>query len=558
MKKQTNKFFLNLLPIIAVACPYLFTESNAIAASRVAIRGTAASSGRRPVVSNDIQKITTEEIVAEPEPVIEETEEIIEPLESIIEPEETIINKSEKFADILSNSSDGNSSSDNDLAEMIKRQRDSIRAQDERESAEKQMKDGLTNSKNSCDDELRKCMTEKCGKDFTKCALDGDTMFGEKINLCKRDLKCTGEEIKLFSAEIKADRDASVHTASFDKVIECGKAYNYCMITECGLGGAQIFASESTQIQNAITGLKTQNTGGNKCINKTFADNAIRKCKSISDKCLEQDSGLAGRFGTVIGNLRQNAEIDVPKQEKRLYEIRDSIKKSCEKLGAMFDERTFDCVYTVNFFAGGDQAHPMASRKRSAGDTFVCTPEWFGVDVTTYKENAYRETRAQTGASSAMLGSGLGTAAGMITSGAMDRALDRQKAEKELKQAQKEAKEEQGKSKESENSSQTEYPSKIDPSKVCGQGGDPSNRACKEELAKKAADQRRKETKVGETFVDEYGNKKLKLGENAWQDVNENKSKPSGKSSSKPAKNATPAKPATPTPAKNAAPTTKK
>nr|MBQ0091434.1 hypothetical protein [Candidatus Enterousia merdequi] len=70
--------------------------------------------------------------------------------------------------------------------------------------------------------------------------------------------------------------------------------------------------------------------------------------------------------------------------------------------------------------------------KRYAGDTFVCMQEWFGVNVTTFKENAYRETRAQTAASSAMLGSGLGTALGTITSGAMGRALDTQKAKKEM------------------------------------------------------------------------------------------------------------------------------
>ena len=67
--------------------------------------------------------------------------------------------------------------------------------------------------------------------------------------------------------------------------------------------------------------------------------------------------------------------------------------------------------------------------------------EWFGTNVTTFKENAYRETRAQTGASSAMLGSGVGTAVGLVTSGAINRAIDTQKAKKEADKAKK-AKEE--------------------------------------------------------------------------------------------------------------------
>ena len=110
----------------------------------------------------------------------------------------------------------------------------------------------------------------------------------------------------------------------------------------------------------------------------------------------------------------------------------------------MFDERTFDCIFTVNFFAGDNQREPMASRKRYAGDTFVCMQEWFGINATTYKENAYRETRAQTGASSAMLGSGVGTAVGLVTSGAIGRSLDTQKAKKELDK-EKKAQQPQGK-----------------------------------------------------------------------------------------------------------------
>ncbi len=250
-------------------------------------------------------------------------------------------------------------------------------------------------------------MATKCGNDFTKCATDGDTMFGDKLNACRRDTECTGEEFSLFTAEIKNDRDINVRLASYNKVIDCGNQYNACIVNECG-------------------------TTYNKCFGKAKADAATKKCGDIAKTCVEADSGLANRFGTAIGKLRESAEKEVKKDDERLYAMRDSMQSVCKRMGAMFDERTFDCIFTVNFFAGDDQKNPMASRKRYAGDTFVCMQEWFGVDTTTYKENAYRETRAQTGASSAMVGSGVGTAVGLVSSGAIGRALDTQKAKKAL------------------------------------------------------------------------------------------------------------------------------
>ena len=250
---------------------------------------------------------------------------------------------------------------------------------------------------------------EKCGSDFTKCATDGDTLLGDKLNACKRDTTCNAEEFTAFTAEIKADLEMNIRMASYENVIDCGNQYNACLVNECG-------------------------TTYNKCLGKVYEDAAIQKCATIAKNCTEADSGLTSRFGVAIGKLRESAEKEVKKDEERMYALRDLMSDSCKKLGAMFDERTFDCVYTVNFFAGDKQNTPTATRKRYAGDAFICMQEWFGINATTFKENAYRETRAQTAASSAMLGSGLGTAAGLISSGAIDRALDTQKAKKELKE----------------------------------------------------------------------------------------------------------------------------
>jgi len=366
---------------------------NAEAASRVAVRSTpGATTIRRSVTA---AKVT-------PEPVVETDTETTEE-----EDEPIITNRSSEF-EIAVSSVLESASEDNSFAEQIRKQRAALAASDASQSSQTAQKKALASNSNTCDSDLRKCMMKKCGNDFTKCALDGATIFGDKLNACRRDTECTGEEFRLFTAEIQADRDMNVKLASFDGVINCGNQYNACIINECG-------------------------TTYNKCLGKKYADAAIQKCATIAKECTESDSGLANRFGTAIGKLRENAEKEVKKDEERMYALRDMMATNCRKLGAMFDERSFDCVFTVNFFAGEDQITPMASRKRYAGDTFVCMQEWFGINVTTYKENAYRETRAQTAASSAMLGSGVGTAVGLITSGAIDRSLKTQKAKKDLK-----------------------------------------------------------------------------------------------------------------------------
>lgn len=392
MKTLNKRFFLTLTPLVMVLCSLFINMNDSFAAPRAAIRGTAGT--RQPVAKTTTQTTTVET----PAPVLDEPEPI--------EQTTPAINKASQFDSVISSSVKTAASGNSDIAERIRAQRAAIEAQD----ATSATKTKNASGRNACDFGLRECMVKTCGKDFTKCATDGDTDLGIKFNACKRDLNCTGEEFRLFTTEIKADRDMNVRLSSYNAVIDCGLAYNDCIFTECG----ETF---------------------DKCLGKSAADKATKACKQIADKCKEQDSGLPGRFGNVIGRLRENAEKDVKADEERMYKLRDLMRSACTKLGAVFDERTFDCVYTVNFYAGDDQDTPKASRKRYAGDTFVCTQEWFGVDVTTYKENAYRETRMQTAATSAMLGAGVGTAAGLVTSGAISRALDTQKAQKGVDKA---------------------------------------------------------------------------------------------------------------------------
>ena len=386
-----------LLPFTSDAA----TNSNTRA--RAASRATATLAGRRNTGTRQSATQTQQQTVTETETIDDETTETIEPEPLIIE------NKTTQFDDVISSISESSLSSndDSEFAEMIRKQRAALSASESTNRSNLAQQNALNAGVSTCDTGLRQCMQKICGDDFTKCALDGDTDFGDKLNRCRRETECTGEEFKLFTIEIKADRDLNVQLQSYTSVIECGNKYNACIQNECG-------------------------ANFNKCLGKSAQDRAIKACDTIAKSCTEQDSGLSQRVGYAIGLLRTDAEKDVKADEQQLYSMRDLMRSNCEKFGAMFDERSFDCVYTVNFFAGSNQQFPTSSRKAYAGDSFVCMQEWFGINATTYKENAYRETRSQTGASSAMLGAGLGTAAGLVTSGAIDRAIKTQKAEKAL------------------------------------------------------------------------------------------------------------------------------
>ena len=373
------------------------TAANNAASARAQNRTSARMSG---TLATSLD--TEEEIFEEPE-----FTETIEEEETVFEAPIIVDNKTSMFNDVLAEiGSNATDSSANERAEAIRRQRALL---DAKEDSAIMGAGGLKTS-NACDTALRQCMAEKCGNDFTKCSKDSTNAWNNKMDACRRNTKCTGHEYSLLAPEILADRDATIELSYYQSVVNCGNQYNDCIFQICG---------------------KTLD----KCLSKSAGDNAITKCKSIADKCKEQDNGLAGRVMGVFGDLRTIATAEVQKQEKRLYELRDAMRQQCTWLGAMFDERTFDCVYTVNFFAGEDTTHPMSSKKLYAGDSFQCNMNWFGLDVTTFKENAYRLTRSQTAASSAALGAGVGTAVGLWTSGAIGRALDTQKAEKEAKSA---------------------------------------------------------------------------------------------------------------------------
>ncbi len=412
IKMKTNlKIFcgLSIFAIIAVAniahaaTTARPTTATAAATNRTQNRTPSTATHMPTSASTVTETATTVTTVSESE----STPVTTTAPDPILEPVIIVNNKTSQFNNVLSEmGASATDSSNAALAETIRRQRALLDAAGDTGATAT----GGTNitTANACDAALRKCMSEKCGADFTKCASDSTTVWGNKMDACRRNTKCTGHEYTLLAPEILADRDAAIELSYYNSVVNCGNRYNNCVFGICG-----------KSLEN--------------CLSKSAGDSAIAKCKSIADECREQDSGLAARVMGVFGDRRNIAATEAQRDEKRLYELRDLMRTQCTRFGAMFDERTLDCVYTVNFFAGTDNTL-MASKKLYSGDTFQCTPDWFGVDITTYMENAQRLTRSQTSASAAAMGAGLGTAASLWTSGAVMRGIDTQNAEKQAKE----------------------------------------------------------------------------------------------------------------------------
>ena len=426
-RKNLHRNILHIImqcALCSIICIGFATSADAAARARASVsRGGASAGGRAPVAKSApvAQETANTASKSEPESVtVTETKPAPAPVsdeEPAFDPDTIIENKSSLFDDVLdeTNASGGDAAA-NDLAAKIRAQRAALDAQDAATTAAAKSQSALSSGQNACDQALRACMKEKCGNDYSKCKGDGDTIWGDKMDSCRRNAECTGEEYNLFSAEIKADRDMNAKMSNYNAIIDCGNQYNDCIFTECGTTFA-------------------------KCLGKSGGDQAIAACEKIAKNCTQQDNGLASRMMSAFGAVRQDAEKSVQRDEEKLYKMRDAMASTCQRLGAMLDERSMDCVFTVNFFAGEDNT-AYASKKAYAGSVFDCDQNWFGIDITTFKENAYRLTRSQTAASSAMLGSGVGMAVGAVTSGAINRSLDRQKAEKAAKAEEKAAKKE--------------------------------------------------------------------------------------------------------------------
>ncbi len=406
MKSTCNIFFKYLSAICAIAVFQLLSTDIADAAvvQRGRVSVSRAPASRKPVAQK----------TAEPEPEIEpEIEPETEP-ETETTPTVDISAIVEIAGDITSKF--GDASDDDAMSKAMAREKKK-NAAIEQQKQTKIKSATIQSTANQCNDTLRKCMAEKCGDDFTDCANDSTAQLDAKLSACRGKSKCSGTEYDLFSNEILADIDANRVLGTYGQIMSCGIDYNNCIIKECA-------TSPSEPILDG-------------CLSLADGNAAIEKCKFIADRCERYDNGLAARALSALAELRVDAEEQIASDEARLYALRDEMSAHCDQMGAAFDERTLNCIYSIKFIAGSDSTI-FASKKALAGSTFICEPDWFGIDITTFRENVYRHVRQQSSATAGMLGAGVGIAGGALSSGAIGRAIETTKAKNATKAAEQE------------------------------------------------------------------------------------------------------------------------
>ncbi len=372
----------------------------------VAQRGRATAS-RTPVARKSVTT-TQKELIKELEP---EPETPTEPIK--VETEPLKIDLSD-MADSLTNVV---SKLGNEDEHMMAKKIEIAKQKEKYRQAEQELNDKITNATipdtaDKCYTALNTCIMEKCGTDYSKCANDSTAQFDAKMTACRGKSECSGREYELMAAEILADRDANRIIGTYETIVNAGNEYKDCIVGKCG----PTFQS---------------------CLGTTDGNNAIAKCKSIATKYESYDNGLAARMMTVFSNLRTDAEEKIALDEQSLYDLRDQMRAHCEQMGAGFDDRSLSCVFSIDFIAGEDSTI-FASKKAMAGSTFICEPDWFGIDITTFRENVYRHIRSQSAATAGMLGAGVGIAGGAISSGAIGRAIETTKAKNATKAAKQE------------------------------------------------------------------------------------------------------------------------
>jgi len=382
---RKNKLFF--LSILGALCIGAADAADVVQRTGMPAATTATAGRARPAPVAATPRIAAAPVA----PVVAEvvTAEVVEELAPPVE------TRTAQFDTVLQESGGSVASEDSNLRDLIAAQRSADVNTAKITAANIAPPSG---GANVCNDGLRACMKQKCGEKFEKCAGDGDTIWGDKMDSCRRTTKCTGREFDLLVPEIKADRDMEQNIGLFDEVLQCGERYNECIIAQCG----PMFDG---------------------CIKKADGDRAIANCKKIADECRVADSGMPGRVMDVFGRQRQDAEIRVQKDYERLFELRKNMEAQCPKIGGMFDSRSFECVFTVEIRNRQLSENALATKKLHPGARYICSPEWFGIDATTFMEEAQRMTRAQRGSSSAFMGGMLGAGAGTALNAGMTGAM---------------------------------------------------------------------------------------------------------------------------------------
>jgi len=414
-------------PVPAQAAGGTSVRGAATAAARPSATApaTATRTPVAPAAAAQTPEPEPEPAAPPPAPVQETPMAILEPLPmSVVEIE--VSDRSGAFTWMFEDTAFGAATSDETpLQRMIREQRERLGMLATGVEAGEQRARLGTNTAIACDESLRVCMARTCGgDDFRNCFNDGDTEWGMKMNNCRRETECTAEEFTTFAQEIREDRIQNQRLDSFNKVIACGMEYNNCFRNACG----------GTAYTNCIMrgghpmGCRQHANNFEPCWGRAAEMRATEQCRQVQQRCLEQDSGMERRMADIIGSMRVDLERNILNWERDLYALRDRIRDMCMATQGMFDERSFTCVYTAYIYANPNNhdGRPvrLGDRRLHAGEEFVCEPEWFSVDITTHMENAFRATRRETAATAAIMGAGMGMAAGAVASGAVGRAVE--------------------------------------------------------------------------------------------------------------------------------------
>ena len=248
----------------------------------------------------------------------------------------------------------------------------------------------------TCEPELRACLQRACGTSFENCATDTDVEWGRRVERCATEANCSGRESTEFGRMFRADRDVFAAMAGFNSVTNCAQRYNACILEQCG------------------------GVGFPGCITTAGGNAAIRACERIFNECRNSDSALQNRINDLFATVRTDAEINVAQWERRLHEIRDEMDRECRMMGGMLDLRSLRCLFTVELHTMHEDLRPeggqtlLASRRLNQATEFMCTPEWFGLDMTTWLENLALYARNQAAAMGTFMGAGIGTGVGVF------------------------------------------------------------------------------------------------------------------------------------------------
>ncbi|MDR0449514.1 MAG: hypothetical protein LBG89_03610, partial [Rickettsiales bacterium] len=285
-------------------------------------------------------------------------------------------------------------------------------AREEYDMAENAFLRGISAAgKSKCETELRVCVANDCGDDMQKCMGDGDGIWSARFQKCRATTSCNGAEIGVYGDIIKEDMrvDSKLHTMQM--IIEGNNMYSRCLQDNCA-------TTQGTPMEGMV--------GFNACVTQVRINQALDACKHIYEKFRPYDSGLQARFTTMMGQLRVEKEKRIAELQKELDEMMPQMRQECKAAGAVFDDRSGECVFTAFLSVEHDgRRFTAASKKLVPGSEYQCTDKWFGIDITTFMKNAIGLTIEQKSASAAFMGAGLGVAASVGTSMIADKLGDK-------------------------------------------------------------------------------------------------------------------------------------